>query len=119
MALPSYLPSIQGTRLSLGPDSGIEESFLINPGLLPGGIGDYVTGGYLITNIMCRLKLISDAWVTSCNELAAGWEPQTVFDIRQLQMTPILSGGAGGPGQGLPYSQTLGPGIAGYTQFQF
>jgi len=102
----------------LGPDSGYEESFLISPGLNVGQIGDYVQGGYLITNIACRMKLIADAWVSSCNLLAAGFVAQCVFDLRQISST-ILSGGAGGPGQGLPYSQTAGAGISGYSQFEF
>jgi len=118
MSLPSYLAVVQGARVHLGPDSGSEETFLVNPGLLPGNIGDYIQGGYVITNIMTRFKFISDAWVTSCNLLAAGYVAQCVFDLRQLSST-ILSAGEGGPGQGLPYSQTVGAGIAGYTQFEF
>lgn len=119
MSLPAYLPEVQGSRLMLGPDSGEEASFLVNPGLLPGNIGDYISGGYVITAIQLRLKTIADAWVTSCNLLAAGFVPQCVFDLRQLASTPILSAGEGGPGQGLPYSQTLGAPVSGYSQFEF
>lgn len=114
MALPNPIPGVQGSRLYLGPDSAaIEDTFLINP-----GNADYPTGGYVITNIQLRLKLIAFAWISGWNDLAAGYVAQPVFDMRQLQGT-ILGGGIGGPGQGLPFSQTAGPGITGYTQLNF
>lgn len=114
MALPNPIPSVQGARMYLGPDSAaIEDTFLINP-----GANDYPVGGYVITNIQLRLKLIAFAWISGWNDLAAGYQPQVVFDLRQLS-SAILGGGIGGPGQGLPYSQTAGSAITGYTQLNF
>lgn len=114
MALPNPIPSVQGARLYLGPDSSaIEDTFIINPGL-----SDYPTGGYIITNIQLRLKLISFAWITGFNQEGAGYIPQPEFAMQQLQST-ILGGAIGGPGQGLPFSQTAGSGVTGYTQFFF
>ena len=115
MALPNPIPSVQGARMYLGPDSAaIEDTFLINP-----GANDYPLNGYTLTNIQLRLKLIAFAWISAWNDLAAGYVAQPVFDLRQLASTPILGGGVGGPGQGLPFSQTAGAGITGYTSFQF
>jgi len=114
MALPNPIPSVQGSRIYLGPDSAaIEDTFLINP-----GANDYPAGGYVLTNIQLRLKLIAFAWVSAANDLAAGYFPQAVLDLRQLA-SPILGGGIGGPGQGLPFSQTGGAAITGYTQINF
>jgi hypothetical protein len=114
MALPNPIPIVQGSRLLLGPDSaGTEATFLINP-----GNSDYPVGGYVIPAFQLGLKLIACAWVSGWNDLAAGFSPQIVFDLRQLA-SPILGGGVGGPGQGLPFSQTAGPGITGYPQLNF
>lgn len=115
MALPNPIPEVQGSRLMLGPDAAAQEAtFLINP-----GNSDYVVGGYVITALALRLKLIAFAWVSGWNDLAAGYMPQVVFDLRQLAATPILGGGLGGPGQGLPFSQTAGAPITGYSQLNF
>lgn len=115
MALPNPLPIAQGSRLYLGPDSAaIEETFLVNP-----GFADYVVNGYVITAIQLRLKLIAFAWITGCNVLASGYVPQIEFPLAQLASTPILGGGIGGPGQGLPFSQTAGAAITGYSQLNF
>ena len=69
MALPSYLSVVQGSRNALGPDTGWEESFLVVP-----GTNDYVVGGYPITNVMTRCKIIADAWLTMQNPLAGGYD---------------------------------------------
>ena len=114
MALPNPIPSVQGARISLGPDSAaIEDTFIINP-----GANDYPLNGYVITPIQLRLKLIASAWISGWNDLAAGYVAQPIFDMRQLASS-ILGGGIGGPGQGLPFSQTAGPGITGYSQLNF
>lgn len=114
MALPNPLPIVQGSRLYLGPDSSaIEETFLINP-----GFSDYPLNGYTITAIQLRMARIASAWISGWNDLAAGYVAQPVFDLRQLS-SPIIGGGVGGPGQGLPYSQTAGPGVTGYVQLNF
>ena len=114
MALPNPLPIVQGSRLYLGPDSAaIEETFIVNPGQ-----SDYPVNGYVITNIQLRLKLIAFAWITGVNNLGSGYVPQVEFPIAQLAST-IIGGGLGGPGQGLPFSQTAGAGITGYTQLNF
>lgn len=115
MALPNPLPIVQGSRIYHGPDAAsIEETFLINP-----GANDYPLNGYVLTPIQLRLKLIAFAWISGWNDLAAGYVAQPVFDMRQLASTPILGGGVGGPGQGLPFSQTAGAGITGYSQLNF
>ncbi len=114
MALPNPLPIVQGSRIYHGPDAAsIEETFLINP-----GVSDYPLNGYTITAIQLRLKLIAFAWISGWNDLAAGYVAQPLFDMRQLASS-ILGGGIGGPGQGLPFSQTAGPGITGYSQLNF
>ena len=114
MALPNPIVAVQGARLSLGPDTaGIEDTFLINPGQ-----SDYPVNGYVITALQLRLKLITFAWITGFNNLATGYVPQIEFPLAQLA-SAIIGGGLGGPGQGLPFSQTAGAGITGYSQVNF
>jgi hypothetical protein len=100
MALPNPLPAVQGTRFTLGPDAGWMDTFLIVP-----GTSDYVTGGYAITAIQCRLKYVTTAWVTGGNATAfpanTGWYAVTVF--------PIVQYGA----------VATGAGLTGYSQFLF
>jgi len=96
MALPNPLPAVQGARVLLGPDLQ-QDTFLIVP-----GTSDYVTGGYAITNIACRLKNIQTAWVSGANATAvATWNAVPVFAIAQI-------GGV-----------STGAGFTGYSQFLF
>jgi hypothetical protein len=99
MALANPLPGVQGSRLFLGPDGGVQDTFIIAP-----GTSDYVTGGYVITNTACRLKNIQTAWVTGGNVTAfpanSGWYPVIVFALAQIG---AVAGGAGFTG----YSQFL------------
>lgn len=111
MALLNYLPVVQGSRVNLGVDAGYEESFILAP-----GPDDYPVGGYEITHTMLRAKLIAEAWVTATNEVAAGFVPVIQFPLSQLASAIV---GIGGPGQGLPWSQTYGEGISGYDHFHF
>jgi len=110
MALPAYLPTVQGSHYLLGSDAGQVQSFLVNP-----GSADYVVGGYSINNIMVRARLICEAHVVGMNAQASGFWPELIFPIEQLAST-ILAGGAG---VGPPYSQTLGAGYTGYSSFNF
>jgi hypothetical protein len=100
MALPNPLPIVQGSRLALGPDGGWQETFLIVP-----GTSDYVTLGYPITAVQCRLKSIQTANVTGGNVVAfpasGGWYAECVFPI--VQMGAVASGA----------------GFTGYSQFLF
>ncbi len=96
MALPNPLPAVQGSRVLLGPDLQ-QESFLIVP-----GTSDYVTGGYAITNIACRLKNIQSAWVSGANATAvATWVGEPVFAFAQIG------------------AAATGAGFTGYSQFLF
>jgi hypothetical protein len=100
MALASPLPGVQGSRLFLGPDGGVQDTFLIVP-----GTSDYVTGGYAVTNVACRLKNIQTAWVTGGNSTAfpasGGWYPEIVFAFVQIGAV------------------STGAGVTGYSQFLF
>lgn len=115
MALPAYLPEVQGSRVMLGPDGGQEASFLVNP-----GSADYIFGGYTINNIMTRLRLISGAWIEGMNAQASGFWPEIIFPLAQLQST-ILAGvsAALGGAAGVPWGQTLGAPVSGYSSLQF
>lgn len=96
MALPNPLPAVQGARVLLGPDLQ-QDTFLIVP-----GTSDYVTGGYAITNIACRLKNIQSAWVSGANATAvATWVGEPVFAFAQIGAT------------------ATGAGFTGYSQFLF
>lgn len=95
MALPNPLPSIQESRIYHGP--GLQEdSFLIVP-----GVSDYVTNGYAITALQCRMSKVQRAWVSALNATASGYVPQCVFPIVQIG---AVQGGAG---------------FSGYAQFLF
>lgn len=95
MALPNPLPVIQGSRVVFGPDLQ-QETVLIVP-----GVSDYVTGGYPITSIMCRMKNVQTAWLSGANATAvATWDAQPIFAIAQIG---AVAGGAGFTG----YSQFL------------
>ncbi len=96
MALPNPLPEVQGSRVLLGPDLQ-QDTFLIVP-----GTSDYVTGGYAITNIACRLKNIQSAWVSGANATAvATWVGEPVFAFAQIG------------------AAATGAGFTGYSQFLF
>ncbi len=96
MALPNPLPAVQGARVLLGPDLQ-QDTFLIVP-----GTSDYVTGGYAITNIACRLKNIQSAWVSGANATAvATWVGEPVFAFAQIG------------------AAATGAGFTGYSQFLF
>lgn len=95
MALANPLPAVQGSRLYLGPDGGQMDTFIIAP-----GTSDYVTGGYVITNIAVRLKNIQTAWVSGANATAvATWSLTPVFAFVQIGGT------------------ASGAGVTGYSQF--
>ena len=100
MALALPLPGVQGARLLLGPDGGVQDTFLIVP-----GTSDYVTGGYVVSATNCRLKNIQTAWVTGGNSTAfpanSGWYPEIVFAFAQIGGT------------------STGAGFTGYSQFLF
>jgi len=95
MALTLPLPIVQGSRIVLGPDLQ-QESFLIIP-----GTSDYVTNGYVISALQCRLKNLQSAWVSATNATFSpansGWYAQCVFALAQLA--------------------TSGAGFTGYSQF--
>ena len=97
MALPNPIPTVQGSRLVLGPGLW-QDTFLIVP-----GTSDYVTGGYVISSLALRFNPtygIQSAWISGANATAQTWGVIPTLALAQIGATAT---GAGFEG----YSQIL------------
>lgn len=89
MALANPIPTVQGSRLVLGP-AVWEDTFVIAP-----GTSDYVTGGYSISALSLRFNPtygIQSAWISGANATAQAYIVNPTLAIAQIGATTSGAG---------------------------